>query len=403
MRRARDWLAETLLAEKISDDVRILRLPASISEPHFNGPDDFLGLYGDEAFQELFESAERFQPSTWQTAFHKISELAAGEPEPIIDGYFEEGLSFLGAKSGVLKTWLGISEGQSLRTSSPLLGVFPVPKQRAVLYLIPEMTERRFRSRCEKLHVDINDPDFLVRTMNDGAPLPLNDPLLRNCVEKIQPVIYLDTAVRFGGGREENSAGEVSQGLIAATYQLIKLGCPAVRALHHRAKEASDDELSLENTLRGSGDFGAGAVCVWAAAHETASRAGKLEEFDTRGRKKADNQTRQQVEREYLRESRELGRCYVECVKPGDRDVLLSNFRVQLRPSINESGKIEMLTAILPATDKGFLIDELLTRKPNATWEELGSLLAVHRNTGARRAQERGWVQDAESGLWKRK
>jgi hypothetical protein len=363
-----------------------------------------------EEIGELLNDADRriqhireISTSSNGTAFHKISELAAGEPEWIIEGYIEEGLSFLGAKSGVAKTWLGISEGKSLRTGESFLGVFPVPMQRSVLYLVPEMTERRFRSRCEKLGVDINDPGFLVRTMNDGAPLPLNDPSLRRCIERLQPVIYLDTAVRFGGGKEENSAGEVSQGLISATYQLIKLGSPSVRGLHHRAKDASDDELTLENVLRGSGDFGASAVCVWGAAHETALRAGKFNEFDSLGRKKPDDQTRKKIEREYLEESRKFGRCYLQCVKPGDRELLLWDFRIQLSPSINESGKIEMLTAVFPTADKGLLIDHLLTQKPDATWEDLGSLLGVHRNTGARRATDRGWIQDEQTGLWGRK
>src|SRR5262249_22309813 len=159
----------------------------------------------------------------WRSAFHRICELSSGEPEAIIEGYYEEGFSFLGAKAGVAKTWLAISEGQALRTGKPLLGVFPVPRQRNVVYLIPEMTERRFRTRCEKLGVDIEDPGFVVRTMSDGAPLPLNDPLLRECVEELRPVIYLDTAIRFNSGREENSAGEVSAGLINSVYELIKL------------------------------------------------------------------------------------------------------------------------------------------------------------------------------------
>ncbi|MGC1416882.1 MAG: AAA family ATPase [Candidatus Acidiferrum sp.] len=403
VQRGREWLAETLLKEGITNDVRILNLPPSITAPHWNGPDDFLAAAGDEAFQEIFEEAQRFQPNNWESAFHKISELAAGDPEWIIEGYVEEGLSFLGAKSGVAKTWLGISEAQALRTGQPFLAVFPIPKKRNVLYLIPEMTERRFRSRCERLGVDINDPGFLVRTMSDGAPLPLNDPALCRFVEKFQPVTFLDTAIRFGAGKQENDAGEVSHGLIIATYQLVKLGAPSVRALHHRAKESSDDELTLENVLRGSGDFGAGAVCVWGAANETALRAGKLDEFDAAGKKKSgSNEAREKFAREYLRESKKLGRCYLECVKPGDRDLLLWDFRIQLKPSIDQCGKIEMLTTAMPVIDKGPMIDDLLTQKPNTTWVELGKLLDVYKNTAARRARERGWTQNEQTGLWER-
>jgi replicative DNA helicase len=131
---------------------------------------------GSEAILADADTRIQFLRSNSTTApimFHKISELAAGEPEAIIDGYFEEGLSFLGAKSGVGKTWLGIAEGKAIRTGEPFLGVFPVPRPRNLLYLIPEMTARRFRSRCEKLGIDIDDPGFLVRTMKRWrAPAP---------------------------------------------------------------------------------------------------------------------------------------------------------------------------------------------------------------------------------------
>ena len=302
--RGRAWLARTLLAEKISDDVRLLRLPQPSAAPGWNGPDDFIAVNGDEAFFDVLETAQRFESGDWRRAFHRLDELAEGEPEEIIAGYYEEGLSFFGAKSGVAKTWLSIAEGQALRTGAPFLGVFRIPRKRNVLYLIPEMTERRFRNRCEKLGMDIHDEGFLVRTMNDGAPLPLDDPAMRAVIEELHPVVYLDTAVRFNQGKEENSSGAVNAGLIRATYQLIKMGSPAVRALHHREKKSTDDDLTLENVLRGSGDFGASAVCVWGAVHETALRAGKLETVDMVGRQKPDSAARKKLERDYLEESR---------------------------------------------------------------------------------------------------
>lgn len=348
---------------------------------------------------ESYESSLRPAGRLDWPEFHKISELAAGEPESIIDGYVEEGLSFLGAKSGVIKTWLGISEGKALRTGEQLLDTFPVPKERNVLYLIPEMTERRFRSRCVRLRVDIDDPGFRVRTMSDGAPLPLNDPALCRYVETSQPVVYLDTAIRFGAGTEENSAGEVSHGLVNATYQLIKLGAPAVRALHHRAKEASDDELTLENVLRGSGDFGAGAVCVWGAAHITAARAGQFETFDSIGRQKPKGEARKKLEREYLRESKRLGRVYCELVKPGDREPRLWDFRIQLRPGIDDNGKIEMLTALpLPPPS----LDDFLANNPDASLDRLAQAVGVSKATAWRRAQESGWRFDEETKLWRK-
>jgi hypothetical protein len=219
----------------------------------------------------------------------------------------------------------------------------------------------------------------------------------------MNPVIYLDTAVRFAiGEQDENSSGDVSRGLVQAAYQLIHLGAPSIRGQHHRAKDASDDDLSLENILRGSGDFGASAVCVWGAVHETALRAGMLAQFDTIGRKKANTAARDRCAAEYLRESKRLGRCYLECVKPGDREIRLWDFRIQLRPSIDECGKIEMLTAVFPPPDPGPALDQFLTDNPSATTGELGSALGIHRTTATRRALERGWILNSQSGIWSR-
>src|SRR5579862_805724 len=114
VQHGREWLADTLLEDKVTDDVRILSLPVPNGMRRWNGPDDFLAVGGDECFHELLDTSR--QHASTRGMFHMISELAAGEPEAIIDGYYEEGLSFLGAKAGVAKTWLGIAEGKALRT-----------------------------------------------------------------------------------------------------------------------------------------------------------------------------------------------------------------------------------------------------------------------------------------------
>jgi hypothetical protein len=52
--------------------VRLLSLPPSITAPYYNGPDDYLGRFGDEKFHEIFESSER-----------RHAVVIAGEPEHI--------------------------------------------------------------------------------------------------------------------------------------------------------------------------------------------------------------------------------------------------------------------------------------------------------------------------------
>src|SRR6266436_905852 len=55
VKHGRAWLAETLVKDKVTGDVRILNLPPSITAPHYNGPDDFLARCGDDAFDVVFE------------------------------------------------------------------------------------------------------------------------------------------------------------------------------------------------------------------------------------------------------------------------------------------------------------------------------------------------------------
>jgi len=203
--------------------------------------------------------------------------------------------------------------------------------------------------------------------------------------------------------REENSAGEVSGGFVAASYQLLQLGVPMVRGLHHRAKDASDDELTLENTLRGTGDFGASATSVWAAAHVTAQRDGKNPNVDSSGRQKPNQEARDKFAAEYLKDSRRQGRIYFQLVKPGDRDPLLWEFRVLLRPSIDQRGEIEMLTA--PPLDyvaPREKVDRLLEDRPDSSAKDIADLLGLSRATAHRRVIEYGWKWDEGNGLWTR-
>ncbi len=56
---AREKLVEQLL--KMRSDVRVIDLPVSLG---VNGPDDFIGMQGDSAFFDLFESTARRAPSS---------------------------------------------------------------------------------------------------------------------------------------------------------------------------------------------------------------------------------------------------------------------------------------------------------------------------------------------------
>jgi hypothetical protein len=64
-----------------------------------------------------------------------------------------------------------------------------------------------------------------------------------------------------------NVSTQQAQGLGAKLFKLIAGGAKAVVCMHHRKKDVGDTTPTLENTLRGTGDFGAMADCVWSVEH----------------------------------------------------------------------------------------------------------------------------------------
>jgi hypothetical protein len=181
--------------------------------------------------------------------------------------------------------------------------------------------DRSLRYRLERLRVPLDGTRFRVRTLADGV-LRLNDPLLLQAVNEWNPVVFLDTAVRFANVKDENSAAENAT-LADALFSLIKAGARGVVGLHHSPKgTAKADELTLENVLRGTGDLGAMCDAVWGLQHDR-GRQGEGEE--------------------YVEESRNLTRLFVKCVKPRDFEPA-DPFRVQGRPYIDEQGDFVVLT-----------------------------------------------------------
>src|SRR5207244_4368521 len=94
--------------------------------------------------------------------------------------------------------------------------------------------------------------------------------------------------------------------------------------MQHRSKGSKKEALSLENALRGTTDFGAMADCVWAIEHARAPE-------NYKGDKEA-----------YTKESENLTRLYLECVKPRDMDPA-DPFVIQGRPHIDTHGDFVVL------------------------------------------------------------
>lgn len=310
-------------------------------------------------------------PVDWRQKFHTVDELPDGDIHFLIENVLPEGVAFVGALSGAGKTWFCLSMARALTTGKSFLGCFPVPEPVEVLYLCPEMNAKTFKKRCKLFGISER---FHCQTITDGAPLDLSEPVLAQAVVELKPVIFLDTAIRFAGAEDENSSSQNAQGMAAAVFRLLHLGAQAVVCLHHRAKDtARQDELTLENTLRGTGDLGAMCDVVWGLQYDKGDGGGQ-----------------------YAKDSKRLVRLAVSCVKPRDF-VKPDDFRIQLGGYIEQIGDFAVITddAANGNPEREMEIDKLdkaITDNPKIEKVRLEELTGIGRNRQEALAAERGWT-----------
>jgi 5S rRNA maturation endonuclease (ribonuclease M5) len=327
-----------------------------------------LPTFGDE----LVAAIKTVTPEAdWRKYFHKVSELDEGEMKQLVKGFLPEGVTFLGSLSGVGKTWIGVSLARALVFAKSFLGLYDVPEQHNVLYLVPEMGSRSFRVRLEKMGLP-DDDRFRCQTLKDGFT-PLDSPQLLAAVKEMKPVVFLDTAIRFSSG-EENSSSSNASGLANAVFALIRLGAVAVVCLHHSPKAAADaDFMTLENVLRGTGDFGAMCDAVWGVQH--AKKSG---------------------EKEYQQESTDLTRLFLKSVKSRDFEPV-DPFVIQGRPYIDEVGDFRVITkgelTVRPIDDENKidLMISMITADSNVSIRELRRKTGLHNDTIKNRLKEKGF------------
>jgi hypothetical protein len=265
-----------------------------------------------------------------------------------------------------------------LTTGKQFLGVFPVREKIPCLYLCPEMSAKGFRRRAERFGIDSDL--FFCQTIADGSAIDLGDPLLLAAVRELKPVLFLDTAVRFNTAEDESSATQNSQGLGRAIFRLLYHGAQSVVGAHHRAKNAQAEELTLENTLRGTGDLGAMCDAVWGLQFE------KTPEGGYNGNSL------------YATESRKLVRLSVQCVKARDF-AAPGRFTAQLFPYLDEINDFAVLTRTCEGSDNERVL-KAIEDDPQASLRELEERTRVGRNRVAKIAELAGW-QKSKTG-WER-
>jgi 5S rRNA maturation endonuclease (ribonuclease M5) len=341
-------------AGKGSDD------PKDVGELYTQEPASFL-----ERILKLKDKAQNRLPA-WRALFKSPSEMDSGDLQFLIDGFLPEGVTFLGALSGSGKTWFSLSMAKALVSGQKFLGHFGVPAPVNVVYLVPESGERAFHNRLEKM--GISGSNFLCRTMRDGL-LSLSDPQLLLAMEKLRPVVFLDTAIRFSAG-DENSASENAKGLAGDVFALLNRGARAVVGLHHSAKSTGTAaHLTLENVLRGSGDLGAMCDAVYALTVE----------------------------------DREMVEIRVENVKARDFEPIRP-FHITGRPHINEDGDFKMTAPPDKPREhaESDKLSEAIAVNPTASYRTLADVTGISKNRIPKVAAKIGWTKARDSDNWTR-
>jgi len=330
------------------------------------------------------EGAKVFGPvEDWRKRFHTVDELPDGDICFLIENALPEGVAFIGAGSGVGKSWFALSMARALTTGKSFLGIHSVLEPVEVLYLCPEMQAKTFKKRCKLFGIKDR---FHCQTIADGMPINLEDLILEAAIAELKPVVFLDTAIRFTDIEDENSASQNAKGLGKAVFTLLGMGARAVVCLHHRSKAGMDtEELTLENTLRGSGDIGAICDVVWGLQYDAGTNS------------------------QYAKESRKFVRLKMRCVKARDFQAP-EDLRIQLKPYIEDKGDFATLECTAESIEmdgrKGDLqkLTDVITADPTISLQKLtdSKVIDGSRKKITAMLEKDGWSKSGLTGTWER-
>jgi hypothetical protein len=315
---------------------------------------DGLSTYQD-AVRKLIDESD------WRNSFKSFEQMDSKPKRILIEGILAEGTTMIGGLSGAGKSWFALSMCKALVTGKDFLGSFSVASPTNCIYMSPETTEASFRERLVKL--GLSGPQracLLVRTMKDG-PMDLDSEDLLSAVEVLKPVVFLDTLVRFSKAGSENAANDNNTHLSQALFRLLETGAQAIVAIHHAPKSSKTVAPTLENTLRGSGEFGAAADNVYAIQQVDSARV-KLKVTNVKGRDSS----------------------------------LVPPFFIQGRPCIDSTGDFGL---VREGAEEG--VDRLVAeikKNPAIKVRDLEALTGTPRSSVSRTLNKAGWVKN--DNLW---
>jgi hypothetical protein len=206
------------------------------------------------------------EPIVWQSRYHTQEEMRSVPPPSfLIEGFLQvDSITALAAPVAQRKSLIALNVAHALCTGESLFGHFPVVrKPTRVLYLCPEMGLASFTGRVKDIGLlDYVGTTLFCQTMNSAKLLKLDE---LTDEELAGAVVIVDTAVRYIEGDENSS--EHMRAFAAGIFRIKAAmgGTGAVVLLHHSSKSTKEsNELTLENTMRGSGELGAFITCCWA-------------------------------------------------------------------------------------------------------------------------------------------
>lgn len=223
-----------------------------------------------DSLLDLIKKAPPWNPeSAVESLFDNFSEYENAPPLRFaIENFIQENsVTAIAGLSGNAKTWIALSIIRALLVGpSKLWGLFNVlSRSERVIYLIPESAIGPFKHRLQLMGLfdEVRTGRLLTRTLSKGPAPSLQDPRLLAAARDAD--IVCDTGIRFMSSMEsENSANEAAKGLSEDLFALQRAQARTINVLFHSPKSfGSQNSMTLENMIRGSGEFGAALATAW--------------------------------------------------------------------------------------------------------------------------------------------
>ena len=227
------------------------------------GLDDYLsaGHSVDELRSYIEASKKPVQLLKTMTAAEVVT-TTYPEPKWAVPGILSEGLTILGGKPKVGKSWLALQICHAIASGGKVLGDITV-RQGPVLYLALEDTPRRLKDRL--LAIDPHEAVTLRTAYPNGPPSPGFETLLQSLGAWLGSnpdcrLVCIDTLGRIKPpSRKNGQAYEEDTRFMAPLQDLAKRHSVAVLVVHHTRKQESDDMIDSflgSTALAGVADTG---------------------------------------------------------------------------------------------------------------------------------------------------